>query len=70
MLCVYLCVMGKTSKSFRLPEESAKQLKTISDLLKESETDIVIRAIERLYEDREAILEQDIAKRRENAKAK
>lgn len=58
----------KTSKTFRLPDETIEQLEEIGKILKENDTNVVVRAIGRLYAARESVLEEDIQLRRSSVK--
>lgn len=58
--------MEKISKSFRLLAVTVNQLKELSAYLKESETEILQRAVEKLYAERDVVFQQDVEKRRKN----
>ena len=56
--------MEKVSKSFRLLEDTVKQLKELASYLKESETDVLQRAVNRLYAEKDKVFQEDVEKRR------
>lgn len=51
--------MATHPKAFRLPQETIQKLSTLADLLKESETKVIARAIDMLYEKRKEVVEED-----------
>ncbi|GAB4000066.1 hypothetical protein GCM10028807_51930 [Spirosoma daeguense] len=55
--------MAKKSKTYRLSDETVELIGKLKDYLKESETDVIERAIKILYSTRKAVLDQDLAER-------
>lgn len=55
--------MAKQTKSFRLPEESLKELDSLTKLFRESESELVQRAISYLYKHQEEAAKQDLEDR-------
>ena len=56
------------ARTFRWPDETNNQIKEVGKLLNENDTDIIVRAVEYLYENRKAVAEQIFKKRLEDIK--
>jgi predicted transcriptional regulator len=55
--------MAKVTTSFRLSDTTKKYLDVLAPLFKESQTDILERAVKLLYDDRERIAKADMEQR-------
>ncbi|GAB3327788.1 hypothetical protein GCM10027299_28900 [Larkinella ripae] len=55
-------------KSFRLTDETIDQIKVLAELLKETELQILQRAVQALYDNRVSIVEEDAKSRISKAK--
>ncbi|AUD06994.1 hypothetical protein [Spirosoma pollinicola] len=60
--------MAKVTTSFRLSDATKEQLDALSTLFKESQTEILERAVKLLFDDREQIAKADMDIRLENTK--
>ncbi|MBD2702623.1 ribbon-helix-helix protein, CopG family [Spirosoma sp. BT702] len=60
--------MAKATTSFRLSDTTKELLDALADLFKESQTEIIERAVKLLYEDRERIAKADMEQRLANTK--
>lgn len=51
------------ARTFRFPESTNKQIKDIGNLLSKNDTEVLIRAVAYLHENREAIAKSDFNER-------
>lgn len=60
--------MAKTTKSVRMSQQTLDQLEELGILLKEGMPDLIERAVDRLYQAREEVYDQEDIKRRSRLK--
>jgi predicted transcriptional regulator len=56
-------IMAKSTTSFRLSDKTRSQLENLAELFKESQTDILEKAVNLLYESREEHFKADMEER-------